>query len=240
MLVNVDVKGLEVVTCAYLSRDIVLMQEVRDKLDFHQANQTRFGLPDRVTAKRFKFKLIYGASAYGYANDGDFIDVSTSQDYWQKVIDEYYQKYTGIRKWHVELVQNAIRNGEFISPTGRRYSYPKADVAARSWFWRPKILNYPVQGLGADLVMIARISSYNRIKASGIKALPISSVHDSIVYDVDNSKEAWYNVGMILKKSVEDVPMNVERLFGHKFDLPLDAEVKVGPNLGDTEVVNYN
>ena len=240
MLVNADVKSLEVVTCAFLSRDEILMREVRDGVDLHAENQERFKLPDRVTAKRFKFKLIYGASAYGYANDGDFKDVSTSQDYWQRVIDEYYKKYFGIGKWHMELVRDAIKTGGFTTPTGRRYEYPAADVAARSWFWRPKILNYPVQGLGADLVMIARISSFNRIKASGIKALPVSSVHDSIVYDVDNSGEAWYNVGMILKKSVEDIPMNFKRLFGINFDLPLNAEIKVGMNLGETEVVNYN
>lgn len=240
MLVNADVKSLEVVTCAYLSRDTVLMQEVREGIDFHELNKQRFGLPDRVTAKRFKFKLIYGASAYGYANDGDFTDVSTSQDFWQNVIDEYYQKYAGVGAWHTQLVQGVLQSGSYNSPTGRTYTYPAPDVAARMWFWRPKILNYPVQGLGADLVMLARISSYRRIKASGINAVPVSSVHDSIVYDVDNPKDAWYNISMILKKSVEDVPSNFERMFGVKFDLPLNAEVKTGKTLGDMQIVNFN
>src|SRR3990167_11386250 len=230
MLVSADVKSLEVVTCAYLSRDPVLMQEVVDGVDFHSENQKRFGLPDRVTAKRFKFKLIYGSSAYGYATDGDFTNVSRSQNYWQKVIDEYYKKYRGIQQWHQTLVHGALQDGRYCSPTGRTYLYPSREVAAKLWYWRPKILNYPVQGLGADLVMIARISAYRRLKDIP-DCLPVSSVHDSIVFDVPTN--LCYNIGKIMKDSVKDVPENFERLFGVKFDLPLNAEIKYGPTMGD-------
>lgn len=237
MIVSADVKSLEVVVCAFLSQDRVLCDEVCQRIDFHDLNKKRFGLPDRVTAKRFKFKLIYGASAFGYANDSDFIDVSTSTNFWQAVIDEYYAKYTGIRTMHIELVKNALSTGLYTSPSGRRYEFPIRDVAAREWYWRPKILNYPVQGLGADLVMIGRISMWNRIKNAGLagKVLPIMTVHDSVV--VDSPPEMCYTIGKIMKESVVDIPMNFERLFGAEFNLPLDAEIKMGPNLGKMEVM---
>ena len=241
MLVNADIKSLEVCTCGYLSNDEVLKQEVIEKTDFHALNQKRFNLPDRVTAKRFVFKLIYGAGAWGYANDSDFINVGYSEHQWQEVIDEFYAKYTGISRWHEDIVQQAITKGFYTLPTGRTYDYPSADVVRRLWYWRPKILNYPVQGLGADLVMLARISAHNRIRKSGINAIPVMTVHDSIVYDVlDTSKEAWYNIGRILKEAVNDVPLNFRRLFEVEFDLPLDAEIQVGTTLGDKQVVNYN
>lgn len=57
MLLNCDIKGLEVVVAAQLSGDKVLGQEIVDKVDTHANNQARFKLPDRVTAKRFIFKL---------------------------------------------------------------------------------------------------------------------------------------------------------------------------------------
>lgn len=237
MLIVGDVKGLEVVTCAYLSQDAVLMQEVRDGVDFHELNRIRFKLPSRVVAKRFKFKLIYGASAWGYAHDSDFMSVGLSADEWQAVIDEYYGKYRGVKGWHGEIVQNAIQTGRYETPTGRVYLYPSRDVASRLWFWRPKILNYPVQGLGADLVMIARISFWNRLKALSFHdfVLPVSSVHDSIVIDLDNSPELCYTIGKMLKESVEAVPENFKRLFGVEFNLPLTAEIKMGMNLKQTE-----
>lgn len=236
MLLVGDVKSLEVVTAAYLSKDDVLTREVLEGVDFHESNRVRFGLPNRTVAKRFKFKLIYGATAWGYANDSDFIDVSTSQDYWQGIINEYYGKYSGMQRWHRELVAQATRDGYWSSPTGRRYDYPSQDVVARMWYWRPKILNYPVQGLGADLVMIARISFARRIRdLPGV--LLVGTVHDSIVVDVDESLVSCYNIGKIMKASVADVPANFKRLFGVEFGLPLGCEIKVGKNLKQMESI---
>ena len=56
MLVNVDATGLEVNCVAYLSQDPVLMQELRDGVDIHSANQEAFGLPSRLIAKVLKFR----------------------------------------------------------------------------------------------------------------------------------------------------------------------------------------
>jgi len=57
MLVNADVKSLEIVTAAQLAHDKVLSDEIVRKLDTHQNNQDAFRLPSRVVAKRFVFKL---------------------------------------------------------------------------------------------------------------------------------------------------------------------------------------
>ena len=233
MLIVADVKSLEVVCAAHLSQDEVLCREVIDKTDFHDLNQKRFALPSRTTAKIFMFKLIYGATAWGYANDGDFTSVSTRESFWQGVIDEFYNKYKEIGRWHTKIVQTAIETGLYESPTGRTYRYPPKDIVARGWYWKPKILNFPVQGLGADLVMLARISFFNRINKYGIKCLPVSSVHDSIV--VDSTEDLCYTVGKTLKESVEAVPLNFKRMFGVEFSLPLSAEIKVGKDLKNME-----
>ena len=57
MLINCDIKSLEVVVAAELSDDKVLKNEIISGVDTHGDNQKRFSLPDRVTAKRFIFKL---------------------------------------------------------------------------------------------------------------------------------------------------------------------------------------
>jgi hypothetical protein len=60
MLINADVKGLEVVTAAQLSGDSVLRQEIIDKVDIHDANRQKFNLGEgkagRLVAKIFKFR----------------------------------------------------------------------------------------------------------------------------------------------------------------------------------------
>lgn len=56
MLVNVDVKSLEIVVAATLSQDRVLMQELIDGVDIHLMNQNLLNLPSRLIAKLFVFR----------------------------------------------------------------------------------------------------------------------------------------------------------------------------------------
>lgn len=144
MLINADVKSLEVFVAADLSDDKVLKEELVNRLDLHSLNEERFKLPDRVTAKRFIFKLLYGATAYGYTMDSDFIGVGYSEKQWQRVIDEFYSKYTGIAKWHDAIIASAKRDGFLEIPSGRYYNY-SATKTQYGWKWPlTKIKNYPV------------------------------------------------------------------------------------------------
>lgn len=238
MLVNCDVKGLEVVVAAELSKDKTLMQEVRDKTDFHQLNQDKFKLPSRVIAKIFKFKLLYGATAFGYSKDSDFIHVSTSADYWQGIIDEYYAKYTGIRKWHNELINTAKKNGKLEIPSGRFYPITP-DFSKRGEPWPLTVIkNYPVQGFGADLVMLARLSARKELIMAGLKALLIATIHDSIVVDcIDEEVE---QVARILNQAVEDVPRICKQVFGYEFSLPMASEIQVGMNKKEMKVLTFS
>lgn len=237
ILVNCDVKGLEVVVAAELSGDETLKREVRDRLDFHQLNQDRFGLPSRVVAKRFKFKLLYGATAFGYAHDSDFTEVSTSERYWQGIIDEYYDKYRGIRKWHNALIDFAKRNGHLEIPSGR--IFPIVPNWQKKEPWPLTVIkNYPVQGFGADLVMLARLQAASLLrKHGGLSALLISTIHDSIVADCPDDEVEI--VGRILNDAVEAVPELCRKTFGYDFSLPMTAEVQFGPNKKDMKELTF-
>lgn len=116
-------------------------------------------------------------------------------------------------------------------PHGRVYTYTKDK---RGEWPRTTILNYPVQGLGADLMMIGRISFFRRLKASGLTSLLVSSIHDSLV--VDTPPELCYNICIMMKKAIEDIPANFERLFGVKFNLPMQCEISYGNDKKNMEV----
>lgn len=226
MLINADVKGLEWVAAANLSKDKVAKEEILTGVDQHSDNQKRFNLPSRLIAKTFVFRLIYGGSAYAYSIDPEFSSVGYSEKEWQKVINEFYSKYKGISEWHTKIVQEVTKTGIIKIPTGREFKFFKDEKGE----WpRPSILNYPVQGFGADLVMLGRISAFRRFKEQKIEGVLISSVHDSLLADVVDSEV--YRAGKILKSSIEDIPINFERIFGVKFELPMTAEIQVGKNL---------
>lgn len=182
------------------------------------------------------FRLAYGGQAYSYAHDSDFNHISKEEKYWKNVIDEFYDKYRGIAKWHDSLVRTVLDTGQLVMPTGRVFDFDRSEVAARTFLWRPKILNYPVQGTGADLVSIGRVTMWKRLRKAGLRVLFQSTVHDSV--DLDIPPETCYNsVIKIVDQSIKDIPVNFERLFGIKFDLPVSAKVAYGPNLGDLKIV---
>lgn len=232
MLINIDIKGLEVVVAAYLSQDKILMTELLAGIDIHTENQKAFGLPSRLIAKVFKFRLLYGGTEFSFAKDPDFVSVSTNKKFWSKVIENYYNKYKGIKQWHNRLVQIATTEGTIISPTGRQFHYQQYQNKRGDWEWPiTTIKNYIVQGTGADLVMIARISLANRLKKMGLSSKLVATVHDSLILDCP--EEEWELVAKTALQAVQDVPMNFERLFGQEFNLPLTAEVLYGKTLGD-------
>jgi DNA polymerase I-like protein with 3'-5' exonuclease and polymerase domains len=144
MLIKADGKALEWRVAVELSGDKVGLQEILDGVDSHADNQQRFGLPSRLIAKTYLFRLIYGGSAYSYANDPNFSSVSKSEKFWQRVIDETYSKYKGLAEWHKKLVQQVSQTGFIRTPFGREYHY-KPDRRRGELVWpRTTILNYPV------------------------------------------------------------------------------------------------
>lgn len=169
---------------------------------------------------------MYGGSAYSYANDPDFTDVSRSEKFWQGVIDKFYQKYSGLAKWHTKIVQEVTLTGQLVMPTGRIYEYE------RNWRgdWpETTIKNYPVQGLGADIMAMIRVSFRKRFHNAGINGLIVNTVHDSIVCDVEEYEVE--RVAKIFHEVFADFPVNFRKFFGLEFNLPLRCEVSVGLNM---------
>lgn len=183
------------------------------------------------------FRLIYGGSAYSYANDADFTHVSDSEEFWQDVINKFYSKYKGLYKWHEDIVKIVKRDRKLVMPTGREYNYAPEIKYGRYEVWpRTKILNYPVQGLGADLMAIARVSLFNRLKdKKGI--FFVNTVHDSILLDFDESIQDTIELVEIVDKCFNDVPINFKKLFNKEFNLPMRVECEVGKNWGEMKKI---
>lgn len=182
--------------------------------------------------------LIYGGSAYSYANDPDFTGVSRSIDFWQGVIDQYYAKYKGVKQWHDQLLETVKKQGYIEVPSGRIYGF-KAVYKRGEWQWPlTTIKNYPVQGFGADLVMLSRILFMRKLRASGLEAKFIQTIHDSLV--VDTPSKNCYTISKMLTESVQETPAMCKKVFNYDFSLPLTSELLVGPNKKDLVAFNLD
>lgn len=238
MIVNADAKSLEWISYLFLSQDKNGIQEWLEFVDnpklndIHTKNQKDFNLVSRLISKIFLFRCIYRGPAFAYAHDPDFSKVSKSVAYWQKVIDNFFEKYYGLNQRHIQLIQEATTTGKTISPFGRVHEHEQ-----RRGEWNiPDITNHINQGCGADVMAVARVSFANRWINSGLEGKMISTVHDSIVLDVPECNVI--PATKMFHETFRDLPVSISKAYGVNWTLPLLCEVGAGNNMKElTEVI---
>lgn len=164
--------------------------------------------------------------------------VSADPKFWDAIGEKFYKKYHGIDKCHSEWADRITKGLDIEGPFGRDWTIPMRRNKRSNELEIPwtTLTNYPVQGTGADIMMLARISFARRLKASGINAILISTVHDSIVVDVPDESDVQSIVNMF-HQVFDDIPKNIERIFKVDWNIPMDCECKVGLNMKDMEKV---
>lgn len=235
MLVGIDAKALEWKVLLELSRDAVGIEEVLNNQDAHSLNQVAFDLPSRLIAKIYLFRTIYRGSGYSFANDPDFAHVSSNADYWDSVNEKFFAKYSGINECHYQWKERCEQGLPIVSPFGREWDIPLLNSYGKiNW---TQFTNYPVQGTGADVMMIARISFYNRVKKKpwGHKVKLISTVHDSCL--VDAPEELTQDIVNLYHQVFDDVPKNIKKLFQYDWVVPISCETYAGLNQKETSTI---
>lgn len=233
MLISCDAKQLEWRVAVQLSGDKVGLDEIRNKQDTHALNQREFQLPSRLIAKIYLFRTIFRGSGWAFANDPEFSHVSSSAKFWDRINEKFYAKYHGLDKWHKRSASMVMAGQPICGPLGRSWSIniPRDERTNEVKVPWTTLTNYPVQGTGADIMKMARVIFYKRIKKLGIPCLFITTVHDSIVVDA----EAQY-LDVIVKlfhETFAALQENIKKLFGYDWIVPLECEVKIGPNMKD-------
>ena len=185
-----------------------------------------FGVPlDRVTpqmrreAKAVNFGIIYGISAFGLSKDLG-ISAKAAKSY----IDKYFETYDEVKNYIDKNVENAKRDGFVTTLYGRKREITElksSNFAVRS-FGERAAMNMPLQGTSADIIKIAMIRVYNRMKSEGLKAELVLQVHDELV--VDCPLEEKEKVKEILKYEMEHAAA---------LKVPLEAEIGEGESWFD-------
>lgn len=234
MLIQCDASQLEWRTLLELAKDQVGIDEILGGEDTHAKNQEAFGLPSRLIAKIFLFRTIYRGSGWSFANDPDFMHVSTSPDFWDDMNERFYRKYTGINACHTRWKDCVMGGNPIVGPMGRSWSCPpKRDYRGELKVPWTTLTNYPVQGTGADVMMLARIMAKKRIQDANIPCDFISTVHDSIVLDC--SRQHLEPLRDIFDSVFADLPSRIHSVFGYEWSVPMACESKYGPNMKDMQ-----
>lgn len=205
------------------------MAEILGGEDTHAKNQEAFVLPSRLIAKIFLFRTIFRGSGWSFANDPDFMHVSKSSDFWDEKNEMFFSKYKGIDAVHKKWAEIVMAGEAIHGPLGRSWKINNKDSYGNIKVPWTTLSNYPVQGTGADVMMLARLMAKKRIREAGIPCDLISTVHDSIVGDTREK----YLVPLrdVFDGVFADLPKSIANIFGYTWTVPMACESKYGPNM---------
>jgi DNA polymerase-1 len=188
-LLSADYSQIELRIIAELSGDEGMIEAFRQGLDIHSATASKvYNVPlEEVTkdmrrnAKMVNFGIVYGISAFGLS---ERLNIPRGEA--RHIIDQYFDKYPGIKSFMNNTILSARENGYVETIMGRRRyirDINSANAVVRGFAERNAI-NAPIQGSSADMIKIAMINIHNAISEQGLKSKMILQVHDELIFDV--------------------------------------------------------
>ena len=170
----------------------------------------------RRQAKAVNFGIIYGISAFGLAED-----LGITQSSAQQYINKYFETYSSVKEYFEDSVGKAKETGYTKTYLGRKRVINELKSSNRNlrMFGERAAMNMPLQGSSADIIKLAMINVYNRLKNEGYQAKLIMQVHDELI--IDCPKEEAEKVAKLLKEEMEGAVC---------LSIPLSVDVGVGKN----------
>ena len=207
IFVDADYSQIELRIMAHMSSDEKLIDSYKNAKDIHQITASEvFNVPfdqvsdvQRRNAKAVNFGILYGISSFGLSQ-GLSISRKEAQDY----INSYFEKFPGVKTYLDNLVSDAKEKGYITTLFKRRRPIPelKSSNFMQRQFGERVAMNAPIQGTAADIMKIAMIKVYKRLRDENLKSKVIIQVHDELLIEtLESEKEQVYK---ILKDEMEN------------------------------------
>lgn len=228
-LLSADYSQIELRLLAHMSGDENFIDAFKRGQDIHARTAAEvFGIPlEEVTpdlrrhAKAVNFGIVYGISDFGLARN---LHISRKEagDY----ISRYFERYPGVRAFMDKVVAEAHETGYVTTMFGRRRELPA--IKSRNFNQRMlaerMAMNTPIQGTAADVIKLAMIAAFRKLKEAGVKSRILLQVHDELVLEVKESE--LETVQAILHEAMEHVV---------SLSVPLSIDVHWGRNWAEAK-----
>ncbi|MEE3468053.1 MAG: DNA polymerase I [Eubacterium sp.] len=221
---DADYSQIELRVLAHLSGDERLIEAYRQDADIHRITASQvFHTPfeevtplQRRNAKAVNFGIVYGISGFGLSRD---LDITQKQA--KQYIEDYFATYPGVHAFMEKLVEDGKKQGYVASMFGRRRPIP--ELSSKNFMQRQfgerVAMNSPIQGTAADIIKIAMIRVWERLKREGLKSRLILQIHDELL--IETALDEKEQVKRILSE---------EMTGACELAVPLIAEVGQGDN----------
>jgi DNA polymerase I len=220
-LLTADYSQIEMRIMADLSGDELLIEAFRSGEDFHAATAARvFGVPavevgsaQRAKIKAMNYGLAYGLSAYGLAQQ---LGISPSEA--SGLMDEYFERFGGVRTYLRGVVDEARRSGFTETILGRRRYLPDltSDNRQRREMAERMALNAPIQGSAADIIKVAMLKVDAALSEARLASRMLLQVHDELVFEVaPGEREALEKLVRTEMAAAADLTVPLDVSVGH-------------------------
>ena len=218
MLVDADYSQIELRVLAHIADDENMKNAFREGVDIHTQTASQvFKVPiDEVTpemrfgAKAVNFGIVYGIGEFSLAQD---LKISMKEA--KQYIEDYLAAYPKVKEYMEKTVSDGRTKGYVSTILNRRRYLPELRAANRitQAFGERVAMNAPIQGSAADIIKIAMVNVYRKLKDEGLKSKLILQVHDELI--VEAVPEELAAVEKLLVEEMEkavtvSVPLKVE------------------------------
>ena len=222
VLIDADYSQIELRILAHLSGDKNMQAIFNGGGDIHTSTAAQvFGMPEdmvtpemRRAAKAVNFGIVYGISAFSLSKD---IDVSVAKA--DRYIKSYLSNFSGVAAFMDKAVADATEKGYSETIFGRRRYIP--ELAAKNKniqsFGKRAAMNAPVQGAAADIIKIAMVKVWRRLRDEKLDARLILQIHDELIIEASEKDAA--RAAEVLGEEMRNAV---------KLDVPLTADVETG------------
>ena len=189
LFLSADYSQIELRIMAHLSGDKNMIEDFRSGYDIHAATAAKiYKKPieevtkdERRKAKTANFGIIYGISVFGLA---ERMNVDRREA--KELIDNYFETYKGVYDYIEKCKQEAKANGYVETIFHRKRYLPDINshnAVVRGYAERNAV-NAPIQGSAADIIKVAMINIYRRMKAENMRSTMILQVHDELNFNI--------------------------------------------------------
>lgn len=230
VLVDADYSQIELRVLAQLSNEEKLIEAFKHHDDIHTKTASEVFKVDikdvtstmRSRAKAVNFGIIYGISDFGLSRD-----LSIPRKEAKEYISNYLSYYNNIETYMKDIVEKSKIDLFVETYFGRRRNVPELqsrNQRIRS-FGERIALNTPVQGTAADIIKIAMINVYNKLKEKNLKSKLLLQVHDELI--IETSLDEVDEVKELLKYEMEHAVED--------FKVKLDVDINIGDSWYDAK-----
>ena len=224
VLVDADYSQIELRLLAHISGDEGMREAFLSGGDFHAETAAKVFhvAPQDVThemrrrAKAVNFGIVYGISAFSLSQD-----IGSTVAEAKAYMEAYFATFPGVRKYMDTVVEKARETGFVETLFHRRRDLPELTSSNRNLraFGERVALNMPIQGTAADIMKLAMIAVWRRLKDDLPQARLVLQVHDELIVECPEADAP--EVARILAEEMERVVT---------LSVPLTAEAHWGKN----------